>query len=193
MSQTVSTNNSNELVILYSGELYENGRDPTALFKALRKYQTNPQGSNKSIKIIFRGVSKYQQYSAQVDYLGINSLVEFLPGVRYEASIKEMLESDALLALQGEIFNSQIPGKIYDYLRTCKPVMALVDPNGATADLLRPIKHASIADINSEDEIYSCLLDLPNISASKTYDYGIFSRKKRTELLATYLDEVINE
>ena len=42
-----------------------------------------------------------------------------------------------LLLLQASNCNDQVPAKAYEYLRCHRPVLALTDPAGDTAELLR--------------------------------------------------------
>jgi glycosyltransferase involved in cell wall biosynthesis len=180
-----------ELRLLYSGELYDNGRDPSELFKAIHKLNIIERDANKTIKIVFRGVENYKKYINIINSLDLNNYVEFLPLVDYEYSLREMMSADILLVMQGTIFNAQIPGKVYDYLRTCKPILALVDSSGATADLLNSVKHACVADISNVDDIICCIRKLNNKTVDATFSYEQFSRKERTRQLATCLDDLI--
>jgi len=50
-----------------------------------------------------------------------------------------------LLLLQASNCNSQIPAKVYEYLRAGKPILALTDPEGDTATLLRNLGINTIA------------------------------------------------
>ena len=48
-----------------------------------------------------------------------------------------MLTVDGLLVLQAANCNDQIPAKTYEYLRAQQPLLALTDPAGDTADVIR--------------------------------------------------------
>ena len=119
-------------------------------------------------------------------------VIEFWPAIPFEQSIDEMLTADALLLLQGEQFNNQIPGKAYEYLRSGKPILALTDKTGATAELIDPYEGVYIAGIQYIQEIKEQLLCLINNRGGIRIDRDIecYSRKSTTGRLANLLDEL---
>jgi hypothetical protein len=64
-----------------------------------------------------------------------------------------MLDADALLILQAANCNFQVPAKLYEYLRARRPVIALTDPGGDTAAVLRNAGIDTIAPLDSEEDI----------------------------------------
>jgi hypothetical protein len=64
-----------------------------------------------------------------------------------------MMRADGLLLLQAANCNEQIPAKAYEYLRCGRPILALTDPVGDTANLLRKAGIGSIARLDSAEEI----------------------------------------
>jgi hypothetical protein len=77
--------------------------------------------------------------------------------VPYRLAIGEMMGADLLLLFQGRQFNTQIPAKIYEYLRAARPLMGLVDHAGQTARVLSGYGGTSVVDIGSSDEIIVAL------------------------------------
>ena len=59
--------------------------------------------------------------------------------VPYDESIEEMYRSDCLLVIDpvfdNKMKNVYIPGKLYDYLSTARPILCLADRDSATGDL----------------------------------------------------------
>jgi hypothetical protein len=68
-----------------------------------------------------------------------------------------MLRADGLLILQAANCNEQIPAKLYEYLRAGRPLLALTDPAGDTADAVRSAGIDAIARLDSPDEIAAAL------------------------------------
>jgi hypothetical protein len=120
-------------VLLYSGSLYDGHRDPTALFQALAQLKRQGMIDRKNFVLRFRGAGDGQRFQAQLQQAGIDTLVEFLPSVSHSAAMQEILTADANLLIQGEIFNYQIPAKLYDYLQAEAPVLAICPQQSATA------------------------------------------------------------
>ena len=65
--------------------------------------------------------------------LGVQDLVHFLPPLPYRDSLQDGAEADALLLLQAECCDHQVPAKAYEYLRLNKPILALTTHTGDTA------------------------------------------------------------
>jgi hypothetical protein len=70
-----------------------------------------------------------------------------------------MVRADALLVLQAANCNEQIPAKLYEYLRAGRPILALTDPRGDTAQVMREAGLNSIARLDATDEIAKALED----------------------------------
>jgi len=163
--------------ILHSGAIYENGRNPKIVFEALKILKNQQKISNESFRLLFRGArapEKYIQYAANVNVL---DLVEFLPSIDYRNSLIEMLSVDALLVIQGEIYNNQIPGKVYEYLRAKKPIISNSPVNSAVGQFVSRFDFCFVCDTpqtvaSSIDEV---------ISRTFNYDYEISEFSRRTK------------
>ena len=68
-----------------------------------------------------------------------------------------MLRADALLVLQASNCNEQIPAKLYEYLRAGRPIVALTDPAGDTAGVVRAAGLDAIARLDSVDDTVALL------------------------------------
>jgi glycosyltransferase involved in cell wall biosynthesis len=94
--------------------------------------------------------------------------IEFLPKVNWRRAQQIVREADLLLLFQGG-HRVQIPAKLYEYLRTGKPILAVADP-GALTELLTAIGGGLWADINDPKDIAEKLLaalQLPTLSQSE--------------------------
>jgi hypothetical protein len=107
-----------------------------------------------------------------------------------------MQQSDGLLVLQAANCNYQVPAKLYEYLRARRPILALTDPQGDTAAVLRAAGVDSIAPLDSKEAIgrtFVAFLEqlrakrapLPSETA-----VAACSRRARTAQLAAVLDAV---
>jgi hypothetical protein len=54
-----------------------------------------------------------------------------------------------LLLIQNKRFNKQIPGKVYEYLRTNKPMLVKADPECETAKLAIQFEGGELANTNN--------------------------------------------
>jgi hypothetical protein len=98
--------------------------------------------------------------------------------------------------LQAANCNSQVPAKLYEYLRARRPILALTDPAGDTAAVLRNAGIDTIARLDSEQEIsrmlvhFLELLRMQRAPIANETTVLASSRRSRTIELARMLDAV---
>ena len=186
-----SKSNEEKFVILHSGVLHED-RDPLPLIVALGEL-IEKHGENskyKNICIHFRGAEPSVEERQAIEGYRLTDQVRFLPPISFKESIREMLLADALLLLQGALFNYQIPGKVYEYIAANKPILGLVDRDGATAALLESVPGAEVVVSGAPSDIAKALeliLEFPEI----TRNVADYSRFSKTKDLAHLLDGLI--
>lgn len=128
------TSKEGRFVLLYSGALYGNGRDISSIFNVISELKQQQYINRNNFVLRFRGSSKPGQFDRQLADANIADVVEFLPAIPFEQAINEMHHSSANMLIQDEIFKYQIPGKLYDYIQTQKPLLAICPPDSATAN-----------------------------------------------------------
>ena len=107
-----------------------------------------------------------------------------------------MLDADGLLILQAANCNSQIPAKLYEYLRAQRPILALTDANGDTAQSLRGAGIDTIAPLDDRSAIatgllrFIALLRAGTAPVTPMADVRLRSREGRTQELASLLDNL---
>jgi peptidoglycan/xylan/chitin deacetylase (PgdA/CDA1 family)/glycosyltransferase involved in cell wall biosynthesis len=192
-NQKTSINEKDSILMLHSGMIYPADRNPGNFLKAIKNLIIQEKIQSKNIKIRFRASQHETELSQLVKNLKMEDWVEIEPPIAYTDAIEEMKMASLLLVFQGKNFNTQIPAKIYEYLRTGKPVMGLVDPEGDTAKKLSEFNAPLIANIESEKDIEKVLSFWLEIRNSKEMSVSIekdlkkiksFSRKRQTSLLS---------
>ena len=141
------------LLMLHSGIVYPSERDPTHLFQALGQLQRSGALSPNDLRIRFRASVHDALLQKLAQAHGAQDFIELSPPIAYREALAEMMGVDALLVLQASNCNAQIPAKIYEYLRAGRPILALTDPAGDTADVLRRAGLQDIARLDSVEEI----------------------------------------
>ncbi len=142
-----------EIRLLHSGLLSRVDRDPRAFFEALKHLSGAGIIQKYGLRIVLRGSGDEVHYQQQIDRLGISEFVQLAPSVDYETALSEMLEADGLLLFQGTTCNHAIPAKIFEYFRARRPILALTDPAGDTAQLMRDEGVGELADLSDEVDI----------------------------------------
>lgn len=180
--------------LLHSGVIYPAERDPRALFAALARLRDDGAIGPDDLHVVLRA-------SGHDDYLrglirGLEDIVELAPPLPYREGLAEMVDADGLLLLQAANCNSQIPAKLYEYLRAGRPILALTDPDGDTAAALRRAGIDTIARLDDASHIATKLsrflmlcrgqrVPLPHASVVARH-----SRAARSHELAALLDRI---
>ncbi len=182
------------LVLVHSGILYPSERDPTAFFEALRVLRDAGELPAMSVQVRFRATGHDQHYARQLTALGLADIVRLEPPIGYRAALAEMAQADGLLLFQASNCNHQIPAKLYEYLRTRRPIIALTDPAGDTAMVLRRAGITTIAPLDDAGAIAAILREMmPGLRAGTVTladdtEIARYSRRARTAELARLLD-----
>ena len=185
------------LILLHSGIVYPSERDPTELMAALARLRDAGTLRPSDLCIRFRAAVHEDHLRAQAASYGVQDFIELCPSVAYLDAVREMLTVDALLVMQGSNCNTQVPAKIYEYVRAGKPILALTDPDGDTAGFLRKMGLPDSARLDSADEIARSLLalfgdlrrgtvKLPQVKAVQDA-----SRRVRSQAFAELLDQLV--
>jgi len=170
--------------LYYAGVLYPDGRDPLPLFKALSK-AIKDSGTN--VEIVFQGAGDGASFDDEINKLGLKESVKFVDGVPFEQALCNMCQADALLLIQDEKFNNQVPGKVYEYLRTNNAVFLKTPSNSATCKETNG--YDNVWHGYSEEELYQALCDMisnynesgKNLSSKR--DVSQHSREGKAERL----------
>jgi len=181
--------------LLHAGLVYPSERDPTQLFAAVRRLVVSGRLRHGTLKLRFRASGHEPFLRDLIRTHGLDDWVELLPPVPYRAALDEMVRADGLLLLQAANCNEQIPAKIYEYVRAGRPVIALTDPEGDTAAVVRDAGLDTVARLDSEEAIADLLIRFVDADRTRPLplpraDYvARASRRGRAESLANLLDE----
>jgi glycosyltransferase involved in cell wall biosynthesis len=148
----------NKFSLYYSGVLYPNGRDPVPVLNAISKLKTLGHISSNNFELVFQGAGNGDDFKALITELDIESMVTFINPVPFLSALNNMINADALLLIQDQRFNKQIPGKIYEYLRTNKPLLVKADTQGETYKLATQFQNVQVG--NTTEELQASILTL---------------------------------
>jgi len=186
--------NPGRTTLLHSGIVYPSERDPTQFLQAVRALIDAGRISPNQLRVRFRAAVHEAFLQTLIDRLDLNDCIELLPPVGYREALMEMMRADILLIMQASNCNDQVPAKLYEYLRTGRPTIALTDPAGDTARVLRVAGLDAIAPLDNEEAIQTLLariLASPNVGTLAAGDkIKACSRKARTAELVNLLNNV---
>ena len=184
------------LVLLHSGTIYESERDPRPFFGAIAELRRSGRITPGEVQVVLRATGCDDYLRGLIGPLQIGDIVSIEPAVGYREALTEMLAADGLLILQASNCNDQVPAKLYEYLRAGRPILALTDPRGDTAGVLRGAGIDTIAPLDQQDAIARALAafldavrqDRAPIAARPQVEAA--SRRSRTSELANILDAI---
>lgn len=184
------------LTIVHSGTIYPSERDPRAFFGALSQLLANGQVERGSFRVVLRATGSDEFLRGLLSSFKIEDIVVLASAISYREALAEMLAADGLLILQAANCNFQVPAKVYEYLRARRPILALTDPAGDTASVLRDAGIDTVAPLDSEKDIATLLVRflalMRDARAPVALDDKVeaASRKARTAELAKVLNAV---
>lgn len=128
-----------QFLIVHAGSINADFRDPRPLFRAVREAIDAGRIEEDRIRLRFIGGGEFGESAAIRQSLadcGLREQIEFAGRVPYDAALRELAQADMLLLLQASDDTvGLVPAKLYEYLRSQRPVLALVRP-GATSEVL---------------------------------------------------------
>jgi glycosyltransferase involved in cell wall biosynthesis len=185
------------LRLLHSGLVYPWERDPQPWFRALSKLKAEGKISQETLSVELRASGNEAEFQKDVDQLGIDDIVHFLPTLPYRASLQDATEADALVVLQGACCDHQVPAKVYEYLRLQKPILALTTHVGDTGSLLRDSGGATIIDMADETAIHEEFPEFLNRVRTGSHPVPaldksrFYSRRSQTKRLSQHFDKIV--
>ena len=188
--------NPGTVTLLHSGIVYPSERDPTQLIASLGRLLADGRIAAGSVRLRFRAPVHDELLRRLAVQHGVDDIVETLPPLPYREALAEMMRADALMVMQGDNCNEQVPAKVYEYLRAKQPILCLADPAGDTAAVMRDAGVEAIAKLESADAIEAVMpgfirsvadrrATLPAATAVQRA-----SRAERTAVLAELLQSV---
>jgi len=135
--------------ICYCGSFDLSGaRSPEVFLKSLADFLDRFPEARKETKFVFHG-SWWSRHDSFVDELGLRDVCEINSAVPYDAYLKKLQTSAALLLVVAREHDLFMPSKIVDYFGARRPILAFVPDGSEMSGVLK----------NAGMERYSCLSD----------------------------------
>jgi glycosyltransferase involved in cell wall biosynthesis len=188
--------NPGAFTLLHSGIVYPEWRNPIHLLQAIRQLLDGGRIDHACFRLRFRAPVHDAFLKEQIVELQLEQLVEISPPVPYQDALVEMIRADGLLIMQSDGCNDQIPAKLYEYIRAGRPILALTDSAGDTAQAMRKFGLNDIVPLESTSAISDRLaIFLQQAGSGETRPISPnklsqASRHEGARLLAIMLNEV---
>ena len=183
--------------LVYAGSSHEH-YDLGPFWHALRELRDAGRIRAESFRVSFVGAMPVDDARSY----GVAELVEVHPFVPHAEVFNHLARADAMLMLETPGYYRQMGSavKVFDYLLTGKPVLALIEEGGPSARLLSAAGTGYVADPRKAEEIGKALLGLlgekglspraVNLSHSPFAEYD---RVALTRALAAILDATVRQ
>ncbi len=189
--------NNKKLTMVYTGALYGR-RKPDTFFRALKELKD--EGKIDGDKILVKLIGNYHKdkLQAQIDSFSLTNQFEIVGYVPHNVCIKHQIDADVLVLIEGSGrgANAFYTGKIFEYMNTNRPVLAIL-PEGAAADLVNESKIGIVANTDNVEQIKQNIKIYYDKWCSSTLDFEPdrnviegFERKKLTQKLAEIFDRL---
>lgn len=141
-----------QISICHAGTFYRN-RSPMSFLNGFARALKTGAISAGRFKIKFIGsVGAFKnEMSAFLDENDLHEAIEVIPPIQHHDCLIEMMKSDVLLIIQ-PVTTIQIPGKIFEYMATGKPILA-ISAEGATSNVVINNNLGWWADFDNEQHI----------------------------------------
>ena len=191
------TSKNNKFIIMHNGIMYMI-RTPQTFLKAVYNLISTNKINKNDIKIVFGLTENMQEWSKFVEQLQLEDVVEFHDYMKHDESIKKAAEASCLLLIvgDGEKNKAVFPGKVFEYLRLCKPIIALSPKDSVVDKLIKSTNRGVNVEFNDIKGIENAILDLyrkwkdnPLYGYTVTEDILQYNRTELTQRLSKLLFE----
>ncbi len=185
-----------DFVITHTGLFAADG-NPTTLWEVLAEKCAADETFARALKIRLIGKTDVQILEA-IKSAGLENNLVNLGYQPHGKAIKEQRNASVLiLPLRKEPeYKAVLPGKLFEYLASCRPVLGIGQPDGAMAMILDQTKTGVVVDWNDKEALRSFIDDcwkkhLEGVLATEGADIARFTRRNLTHRMAQLFDSVI--
>ncbi len=175
----LSKPDNEKFTMTYTGALYGR-RKPDTFFKALSELISEKKIDGDKISVNLIGNFYKDKLQTQTDSFSLTKQVNIIGYVPHNECIRRQLLSDVLVLIEGTGRGADAfyTGKIFEYMNTGRPVLAILPENGAAADLVKKTKIGMVAHTDNVFAIKNVIFDY----YSKWRDNKLIFSPDRTEI-----------
>jgi len=195
----IEIKSNDKFTLTYTGSMYGR-RNPESLFKAIEKLISSGKINHDDIRLIFVGRFG-DEIHEMFNKASFKDKIEIYGYVPHKKSVEFILRSDALLLVVDESKESEeiVPGKVYEYIGTRKPILAIAPENSAISNLIIETNTGLVAHQTEIDKISDNFLKFylawkQNTQLTKPNESEInkYERRESAKQLADLLNSIVN-
>jgi glycosyltransferase involved in cell wall biosynthesis len=182
-----------KFTIVHSGTFLPGYRTADTFLLALKELLLANPDLMARLQVLF--VGKIGEEQRLIRELALEGVVKQTGYVSHKESIGYLKGADLLLLVGGEHAWEET-GKVYEYFASGKPILALVNQEGAAAQLIRKYPMSYILDRTGVAQTSAALAQILEHKGSGNHEYdtnfaALYERKKMTERLASLFDDCV--
>ncbi len=185
----------NTFNIGFSGTIYSHLNHPTPLFKALKILKQNWPNQAAKIQFVHVGKAHINLKKLAVKY-GLHKQVHSIGYLPHQQALSKLNQMEALCFIlddKNRRSSFTIGGKVYEYLRLKKPILALVPPQGEAADLIRQTNSGVVISPQNTAKIASTLKNWLQAKPSFRFtNIELFERKYQVQQLIQFFEKILS-
>jgi glycosyltransferase involved in cell wall biosynthesis len=184
--------------LIHTGTFY-GPRDPAGLLDGLSRYLDGPRTGHQALRVRLLG-NMGARFAQALHAFNVRhpDVITCDPYVPHTEALAALMAADALLLVvgggRGPAVQGWLPGKIFEYLRSGKPVLSLGDPQGDAARLMAPYLRGTTVAEHDAPGIAKAIAELLEhrhaagpAPASGAASPAVFERRELARQLAEYL------
>ena len=192
---------NDKFTVTYTGALYGR-RKPDKIIEAVGELARSGRVDRDKICLRFIGSFKKDILQGLITRNGLEGAADLINYMEHEKCLLEMVNSDALLLIEGGGPGSEAfyTGKIFEYIQTSNPILAVIPENGAAADIIRRTRTGIVCHWEDKKKIQEGFLSLydawlkgENIINPDYEEISRFDRRNLAESLAKLLNSIREE
>lgn len=186
--------------LTYAGSMYGR-RKPDLIFKAISELISENKISKNKIFVKFIGNMKVNIVREMIFSLKLDDVVSLYPYMKHRELLEKLSESACLLLLIGQGVGAEnfSSGKIFEYIKMNRKILAVVPTEGEAAKIIRETNSGVISDCSNLMEIKDKILQLyneffegdiyPSVNEKEVAKYH---RRVQTKALSEVFNSVID-
>lgn len=150
-----------QFTITYTGALYGRRR-PDLFLEAVGNLVKRGKIKKDNILIRFIGSFKHDMLENLINKNGLTGSVETISYMEHDECLNNMMLSDAMLLIEGGGPGSEAfyTGKIFEYIQTNNPILAVIPDNGAAALLITETRTGTVCNWSDVEAIEKGFIDM---------------------------------
>jgi glycosyltransferase involved in cell wall biosynthesis len=181
---------NDKIIISYIGNMYKH-RTSRYFLQAVRELIEEGQLEKEKLQLNYMG-NYYIEEMNVIENSGLLDIIKITPQQEHKLAVAEMQKSDILLLLIGsESGKNVLTGKIFEYLKSQRPILGLVPEGGEAQQLLHKVDNPWTSKAEDCEGIKKELLEIIRFvesGAKMDFDISDFSRKAQASKALKFIE-----